>query len=109
MREQVDVMQSTMAKNVATLQEMSNKNMKFVEESLQMAKKQADEKQKEMVEIVKGVQERNAKLAKGKCDSFIFAIPASGEKNRQYRTHSLNKEPQPALLKHIQFPFFIFI
>jgi hypothetical protein len=84
MREQVDVMQSTMAKNVATLQEMSNKNMKFVEESLQMAKKQADEKQKEMVEIVKGVQERNAKLAKGKCDSL-----SSLSQHQERRTGSI--------------------
>ena len=74
MREQMEVMQSTMTKNVATLQEMSTKNMKFIEDSLKMARKEADEKQKQMVEIVKNVQERNAKLAKGKCVPLSFGI-----------------------------------
>ena len=59
------MMESTMMKNVNTLQEMSSKNMKFIESSVKMAQAEVSEQRKHMVEMVKTVQERNAKMAQG--------------------------------------------
>ena len=61
------MMESTMMKNVNTLQEMSSKNMKFIESSVKMAQAEVSEQRKNMVEMVKTVQERNAKMAQGRC------------------------------------------
>ena len=67
----MELMQNTMTTNVNTLQQMSSKNVKFIEDSLKMMKEETAQQQKQMVEIVKSVQERNAKLAKGKCDHWF--------------------------------------
>ena len=65
MREQMEMMESSMRKNVGTLQEMASKNMKFIEESVKMAREEAAEQRKQMVEVVKTLQEKNAQIAKG--------------------------------------------
>lgn len=70
----MELMESTMTRNVNTLQEMTNKNMKFIEESVKMMREETAEKRKQMVEIVKTVQERNAKMAKGGWDPWSFSF-----------------------------------
>ena len=73
MREQMDLMENTMTRNVNLLQEMNDKNMKIIETSVKMAQEEAAEQRKEMIQVVKSVQERNAKLAKGWCEIFVHS------------------------------------
>lgn len=74
MRELREVMESRMAMNVKILQEMTTKNMKFIEDNVKLAREEAAEKQQQMVEIIKQVQERNDRIAQGACHPIFFDL-----------------------------------
>lgn len=67
MQEQMQMMESTMIKNINTLQQMSSKNIKFIESSVKMAQAEATEQRKQMVQMVKNAQQRSSKMAQGRC------------------------------------------
>ncbi|CAB4021301.1 guanylate-binding 1-like [Paramuricea clavata] len=110
MREQMELMESTMTKNVNTLQVMTNKNMKFIEESVKMVREEAAEERKQMVEIVKTVQERNAKMAKdlaeqtkvkkkGPLDALMDFMPLVSSFVNMMGSFKKDKKPNAAAAK----------
>ena len=65
MREQMELMERRMTENMGMLQEMTSKNMEFFQASMKMAREEAAMQQRNMMELVKTVQEKNAQIAKG--------------------------------------------
>lgn len=65
MREQTENMQKNMMESLNTLKEMAHKNQQFFEESLKMAQQNRKQEQQQMMEMVKQMQEKNARIAQG--------------------------------------------